>query len=61
MFTDYCDGRLRGLTQRGGELVADGDLGVDVASPTCFGEDAEGELYVLSQTGSVFRVVSTAA
>jgi glucose/arabinose dehydrogenase len=60
LFTDYCAGRLRALTQSGGELVADGDLGVDVASPTSFGEDAEGELYVLSQTGSVFRVVSTA-
>jgi hypothetical protein len=59
LFTDFCAGRLRALTQSGGTLVADADLGVDVASPTSFGEDAEGELYVLSQTGSVFRVVST--
>ena len=59
VFTDYCAGQVRALTQSGGELVADGDLGVEVASPTSFGEDAEGELYILSQTGSVFRVVST--
>jgi glucose/arabinose dehydrogenase len=60
LFTDFCAGRLRALTQSAGTLVADGDLGVEVPSPTSFGEDAEGELYVLSQTGSVFRVVSTA-
>lgn len=57
LFTDFCVGRIRALTQSGGELVDERDLGIEVANPTSFGQDADGELYVLSQTGSVFRVV----
>jgi glucose/arabinose dehydrogenase len=58
LFADYCEGRLRGITVRNGALADEADLGVEVAQPTSFGQDAEGELYVLSQEGGVFRIVA---
>lgn len=58
VFADYCLGELHGITTRDGELVDQRGLGVQVAAPTSFGEDAEGELYVLSQEGGVFRIVA---
>jgi glucose/arabinose dehydrogenase len=58
VFADYCEGRLRGLTQRDGSLREQAVLGPVVAQPSSFGEDAEGELYVLSHTGPVYRIVA---
>jgi len=57
LYADYCEGRLRGLTQRDGVLEDERDLGVDIASPTSFGQDADGELWVLSEDGPVYRIV----
>ena len=57
VFADYCEGRIRGLTERDGELNEQGELGPSVESPTSFGQDAGGELYVLSQAGTIFRIV----
>jgi glucose/arabinose dehydrogenase len=58
LFADYCEGRLRGITAHDGALIDQADLGVEVASPTAFGQDSDGELYVLSQEGGVYRVVA---
>ena len=52
VFADYCKGRLF-ATAGGGAR----DLGVDVAAPISFGQDADGELLVLSQRGGVYRLV----
>jgi len=58
LFADFCDGAIRGLTVRDGALVDQAELGVTVAAPTSFGQDPDGELYVLSQEGGVFRIVA---
>jgi glucose/arabinose dehydrogenase len=52
VFADYCGGRL--MATAGGSAR---DLQRDVASPISFGEDAAGELWVLSQGGAVYRLV----
>ncbi len=52
VFADYCKGRL--MAAAGGSLR---DLRRDVDSPISFGEDAAGELFVLSQGGAVYRLV----
>ncbi len=57
LFADYCVGDIRGFVQRDGEGVAEGSLGVSVTSPSSFGEDTDGELYVLSLAGPVYRIV----
>jgi glucose/arabinose dehydrogenase len=57
LFTDNCDGRIRALRLDGsGEVAAQRDLGITVDGPTTFGEDSEGELYVLSGSGGVERL-----
>jgi hypothetical protein len=38
--------------------VRDRDLGLNVPAVSSFGEDADGELYVLSQTQGVFRLTA---
>ena len=56
LFSDFCDGKVRALSERNGEVVAEQNLGVDVGRVVSFGEDAQGELFVLSSSGSVFRL-----
>lgn len=58
VFGDYCTGDLWGLV-RGPDGAAERiDLGMSVPRNTLvsFGEDADGELYVLSAAGTVFRL-----
>ena len=56
MFADYCVGELTALVQRDGALADQALLGVQTTEVTSFGEDAAGELYVLSRSGSVYRI-----
>jgi len=56
VFADYCDGRLVALVQEGGVLVERRELGARIAEVTSFGEGPDGELYVLSRRGSVYRI-----
>ena len=63
VFGDYCTGALWGLV-RGADGEAERiDLGVSVPrnSLLSFGEDADGELYVLSAVGRVFRLVAASS
>ena len=53
-----AEGRVRGIAMRDGALADQADLNLEVAQPASFGEDADGELYVLSQEGQVFRIVA---
>lgn len=57
LFADYCEGKLRGITQRDGQLLEQADLGVEIFNPTSFGQDADGELYVASGDGTVYRLI----
>ncbi len=61
VFGDFCRGQVWGLiTDDQGEAVRV-DLGISVADGTLvsFGEDASGELYVLSFDGKVYRIDGT--
>jgi hypothetical protein len=56
VFADFCRGELLALVQRDGALAERAALEVQVDKITSFGEDADGELYVLSRSGSVYRI-----
>ena len=51
LFADYCGGQLRAISVQGGKVAQERVLPVRAASITSFGEDADGELYVLSDSG----------
>jgi glucose/arabinose dehydrogenase len=59
VFGDYCTSQLWGLRlDDGGTVVERIDLGVNVGANqlVSFGEDADGELYVLTDGGSLLRL-----
>jgi glucose/arabinose dehydrogenase len=56
LYSDYCDGAIRALVEQGGKLVDQRDLGVRASQPTTFGQDQDGELYVLSQGDGLQRI-----
>lgn len=57
LYGDYCTGEIRGLLARRGIALDDRQLG-EVAAGTLvsFGQDDQGELYVLSADGTLYRV-----
>jgi glucose/arabinose dehydrogenase len=55
VFADACGGDLMALTRAGGRTSVR-RLGLDGGFVSSFGEDAAGELYVLSLRGPVFRI-----
>ena len=56
VFSDYCDSALRALTEQGGKVAGQRDLGVKGNQITAFGQDQDGELYVLSQGDGLQRI-----
>jgi glucose/arabinose dehydrogenase len=56
VFADYCVGDLIALVQRDGALAEQALLDAHVDEVTSFAEDPNGELYVLSRGGSIFRI-----
>jgi glucose/arabinose dehydrogenase len=60
VFTDYCDGVVRTLTRTSSGTFRAGELGVTVPSVSSFGQGPDGELYVLSQSQGIFRLVPRA-
>jgi glucose/arabinose dehydrogenase len=58
LYSDFCTGRIDGLRAEGGQIV-DGParVGLDVPQITTFGQDDDGELWVLSRQGAVSRIV----
>lgn len=59
-YADYCAGWVRSLRYQGGAATDRRDwTGTLNPGPnvTSFGEDARGELYILTQGGQVFRIV----
>jgi glucose/arabinose dehydrogenase len=57
VYTDLCEGQLRSFRPRLGHARGDHELGLHVDSPSSFGEDDRGHLYVCSLEGPVFRLV----
>jgi len=58
LYADYCSGVLRSLVPHPHRATDDRRTGLTVASPTSFGEDDRGRVYVCSQEGAVFRIVA---
>ena len=59
LYADYCDGRVFALDldRATGEVRSDYPLGPSLADLVSFGEDAAGELYLVSLTGQISRLV----
>ncbi len=57
LYADYCSGVIRSLVPHLRRAGEDRRTGLEVASPTSFGEDDRGRIYVCSQEGGVFRLV----
>ena len=60
LYADHCTGELRGLLSRRGVVLTDRDLGVSIEPSTLngFGEDDQGELYILTTAGTLSIIVS---
>jgi glucose/arabinose dehydrogenase len=58
VYGDYCASQLRGLRVDAGAVVDERGLDVSVAENTLssFGQDLEGELFVLSTAGTVYKI-----
>jgi glucose/arabinose dehydrogenase len=56
VYADYCNGRLRYVRQDDNEVEERGSLGVRLNDISSFGEDNDGELYVLSQSRGLYRI-----
>ena len=58
LYGDYCSGMIWSLRLEDGEAVDVRREEVSVPQLTSFGEDADGELYLVSQSGSVYRLAA---
>ena len=56
LYSDYCDSAIRALVEQNGQVADQRDLGVTANQVTAFGEDQDGELYVLSQGDGLQRI-----
>ena len=56
VFGDFCKPPITALRLEGGKVVAERDLGIRAAAASSFGEDADGELYIISLDGVVYRL-----
>jgi glucose/arabinose dehydrogenase len=57
VYADLCEGQLRSLVPHLRRAGEDRKLGLQVQSPSSFGEDQRHRLYVASLEGPVFRLV----
>jgi glucose/arabinose dehydrogenase len=59
LFTDDCKGDLLMLTPNGTHPTAAAtNPGLHIDQPTSFGEDASGELYMISRSGTLSKIVA---
>jgi glucose/arabinose dehydrogenase len=56
LYTDYCASSIRAIVQEGGRVTDQRELGVSGNQVTAFGEDQNGELYILSQGDGLQRI-----
>jgi hypothetical protein len=55
-YGDYCSGTIWAVTPRGSRTSTPRRLPIEVSGLSSFGEDAAGELYLLSLEGDVYRL-----
>jgi glucose/arabinose dehydrogenase len=56
LYSDNCNPKISAITVTGGRVSTHRDLGVTLRSVSSFGQDAAGELYVLSLSDGLFRI-----
>ena len=57
VYADFCEGELRSFDPRPGKRgKREQRLGLSVPAPVSFGEDNQGQVYVVSLTGPVYRL-----
>ena len=56
LYSDYCDGTVNAVVEQDGKVADQRDLGVQGNQVTAFGQDQDGELYVLSQGDGLQRI-----
>lgn len=59
LYVDRCRQRLEGLRQAFGAVSEELDLGATPERTNSLGQDADGELYLLQQSGHVFRITGS--
>jgi glucose/arabinose dehydrogenase len=59
IYTDFCLGRLDSLIPETGGARDNRSLGLSVPSPSSFGEDSAGHIYLTSLSGPVYRLDPT--
>jgi glucose/arabinose dehydrogenase len=57
VYADLCEGELRSVIPHLRRAAHDRRLGLRVSTPSSFGEDARGRVYVASLDGPVYRLV----
>jgi glucose/arabinose dehydrogenase len=57
VYADLCEGELRSLVPHLHGASGDRRLGLHVSTPSSFGEDDQGRIYVCSLEGPVYRLV----
>lgn len=57
VYSDFCAGRLRSFVPKPGGARHNRKVGVHVDSPSSFGQDTRGRIYVCSLDGPVYRLV----
>jgi glucose/arabinose dehydrogenase len=57
VYADLCEGQLRSLVPHLRRASGDRSLGLTISTPSSFGEDARGRVYVASLEGPVYRLV----
>ena len=55
LYSDYCDGQIRGLTLQAGRVRTSRGLGVNPGNVVSFGQASNGDLFVLTP-GAIFRI-----
>jgi hypothetical protein len=58
VYADLCGGQLRSFVPAVGGSSDDRPLGLSVVTPTSFGEDSNGHVYVASIDGPVYQLVA---
>ena len=56
LVSDYCTGWVQALLVGEDDAIEAVDLGLHIPSPSSFGTDQDGNVYVLSLEGTVFRL-----
>jgi glucose/arabinose dehydrogenase len=59
LYTDNCNGDLRALTPHTSGATNERSLGLDIGSPSGFGEGRNGQVYIADLFGTVWHLVET--